>query len=436
MPPFPLPTAMRPNEHPAPLATLMVATCNVLNLAYPARLFYDNQDPYTQTEFERKLSWLGERFRVLNADVLAVQEVWDEGAFKSALAQSGLRYDFVAVPGAENHGPQKGSAGAAPLGPQGGAHGTPRVGIATRLKVDALQSFPDFPPGLEVQVPGLGRHARFERPPLVATLRMKHGQSLHVLTAHLKSKRPKLLQDGQGHPLEDRDDPKVMALASLRSLIMRGAEAMALRCLVIDLLHRTSVPLIVLGDFNDTPDSVTTQLICATNEIAYDRGARDVALFNAYELQGDAALKKDVAYSHIHQGSPSVLDQILVSEEFLPNGRHSIGDVRRVDYFNDHLHEGRDRSRSDHGFVRALLRLRMHAGTEPGHPRPTGRAEGLQPSPLAAPVAPAPPAASAAPAAPATPVAQGSLAPPPSPSVAPGSPSLPAGPRAVPGGHL
>ena len=84
-----------------------------------------------------------------------------------------------------------------------------------------------------------------------------------------------------------------------------------------------------------------------------------MALFNAYDLQGDTALKKDVAYSHIHQGSPSVLDQILVSEEFVQNGRNSVGDVKRVDYFNDHLHEGRDRTRSDHGFVRALLRLRM-----------------------------------------------------------------------------
>jgi len=115
----------------------------------------------------------------------------------------------------------------------------------------------------------------------------------------------------------------------------------------------------VMGDFNDTPDSVTTQLICATTEVAYDRSARDVALYNAYDVQGDAALKKDVAYSHIHQGMPAVLDQILVSEEFVPNARSaaSAGDVRRVDYFNDHLHEGRDRSRSDHGFVRALLRL-------------------------------------------------------------------------------
>ncbi|MFT4243175.1 MAG: endonuclease/exonuclease/phosphatase family protein [Acidovorax sp.] len=348
---------MRPNDPPQPLATLMVATCNVLNLANPGRMFYDNQEPYTQAEFDRKLTWLGERFRALNADVLAVQEVWDEAAFKGALSRSGLRYDFVAVPGAEN----------SPT--QAGAQGTPRVGLATRLKVEALQSFAEFPPGFQVQVPDIGAHTRFERPPLVATLRMKHGQPLNVLTAHLKSKRPKFLQDAQGNPLEDRDDRKVMALASLRSLIMRGAEAMALRCLVIDILHRTSMPLVVMGDFNDTPDSVSTQLICATNDIAYDRTARDVALFNAYELQGDAALKKDVAYSHIHQGMPSVLDQILVSEEFLPHGRNSVGDVRRVDYFNDHLHEGHDRSRSDHGFVRALLRLRT-GNIAPASPPP------------------------------------------------------------------
>ncbi|MBP8271560.1 MAG: endonuclease, partial [Sphaerotilus sp.] len=52
------------------------------------------------------------------------------------------------------------------------------------------------------------------------------------------------------------------------------------------------------------------------------------------------------------------LDQIWVSEELVHHARFAIGDVRRVEYFNDHLHEGRDRTRSDHGFVRALLRFR------------------------------------------------------------------------------
>jgi endonuclease/exonuclease/phosphatase family metal-dependent hydrolase len=327
------------------VTTLTAATANVLNLANPGRQFYTNQDVYSQNEFERKIEWLGGRIAALNADVLAVQEVWDEAAIKAAVSRSGLRYSTVAVPGAENNEKNH------------GAQNTPRVGIVTRLEVEQLQSLGDFPAPLQVQIPGLGEHTRFERPPLLATLRMKHGQRLHMLTAHLKSKRPKFLQDAQGNPLEDREDPKITALATLRSLMMRGAESAAMRHIVVDVLQRTHEPLIVMGDFNDGPHSVTTQIIAATSEVAYDKGARDAALWNAYEVQGEMALKKDVAYSHIHQGSPEVLDQVFVSEEFLPRSKFSIGDVRRVDYFNDHLQEGRDRSRSDHGFVRAVMRV-------------------------------------------------------------------------------
>ena len=44
----------------------------------------------------------------------------------------------------------------------------------------------------------------------------------------------------------------------------------------------------------------------------------------------------------------------LVHQDFVAKLKDS-----RVEVFNDHLFEGRDRSRSDHGFVRALLRLRL-----------------------------------------------------------------------------
>ena len=73
------------------------------------------------------------------------------------------------------------------------------------------------------------------------------------------------------------------------------------------------------------------------------------------------AVRRDIAYSHLHQGWPDLLDQIWVSEEFVGGSRFALGDVKRVEVFNDHLHEGRERWRSDHGFVRALLRLRMEA---------------------------------------------------------------------------
>ena len=46
---------MRLNDPPQPLATLMVATCNVLNLAQPGRAFYAGQDPYSEAEHGRKL---------------------------------------------------------------------------------------------------------------------------------------------------------------------------------------------------------------------------------------------------------------------------------------------------------------------------------------------------------------------------------------------
>lgn len=326
---------------PAP-ATLLLATCNALNLANPGRLFYANQEPFGADEYARKVDWLGGMLRRLNADVIAFQEVWDEAALRDAIAASGLRYPHAAAPGAEQ-----------------GATGTPRVGLATRWPLLQLRSQQAFEPQQAVAVPELGEHRAFERPVLEALIEMPGGRgTLRVLVVHLKSKRPKFLQNEAGEVVEDRDDPAVIARATLRSLVMRAAECAALRLLVHARLANTREPLVLMGDLNDSPHAVTTQMVAATQAIAFDRTARDTALFHAPDVQSDAAIRRDVAYSHVYQGWPEVLDQIWVSEEFVAGSRFAIGDLRRVEYFNDHLHEGRERIRSDHGLVRALVRLR------------------------------------------------------------------------------
>jgi endonuclease/exonuclease/phosphatase family metal-dependent hydrolase len=332
-----------PISLPAPpqWQTLQVATCNVLNLAVPGRVYYDNQEPYDQGEYERKTAWLGAQVARLGADVLGVQEVWDQSALRDVVERSGLRYDTAVAPGAEM-----------------GATGTPRLGLVTRLALDGIELIADFAPAAVVQVPEIGEYKRFERPVLHARLRTSRGQGLQVLVVHLKSKRPKILQDSTGRALEDADDPLVIARATLRSLLMRGAEAVALRAIVVGLLHRTKEPLLLLGDMNDGPQSVTSQMVAATQAVAYDRQARDVALWHAWDVATEPALRRHMAYSHVFQGWPELLDQIWVSEEFVATSRFALGDVRRVDVFNDHLHESRERWRSDHGFVRALLRLR------------------------------------------------------------------------------
>ena len=155
---------------PPDWATVMVASCNLLNLALPGRVYYPNQDAYSESEHERKLDWLGGMFRRLNADVIGVQEVWDEAALKAAVGRSGLRPPQVLAPGAET-----------------GAEGTPRVGLVTRLAVESVRSIAEFAPGEAVTVPEIGLHMRFERPVLHAALRTKRGQLLHVLVTHLKS---------------------------------------------------------------------------------------------------------------------------------------------------------------------------------------------------------------------------------------------------------
>ena len=327
---------------PVAWATCMVASSNVLNLALPGRAFYANVEPFTESEYQLKTGWLGSMIERLNADVLGLQEVWDEAALKTAVARSGLRYTHVLAPGAEQ-----------------GAVGTPRVALVTRLALEAVESVPSFGPHDHVVAPELGPHDRFERPVLKARLRMKQGQTLHVLVAHLKSKRPKFLQTETGELLEDRDDPVVVTRATLRSLLMRAAEAAALRRIVIDVLLRTHEPLVLLGDLNDAPHSATSQLIAATGAAVHDRDARDVALYHALDVQSEPGLRREMGYSHVYQGWPEQIDQVWVSEEFVAASRFAIGDVRRVEYFNDHLHEGRDRWRSDHGFVRALLRVRL-----------------------------------------------------------------------------
>jgi len=323
-------------------ATLVLATCNALNLARPGRVFYANQDAYGGDEYARKVEWLGGMVKRVNADVIAFQEVWDESALREVIAASGLRYAHLTAPGAEQ-----------------GAEGTPRVGLASRFKVIEVTSHKDFAPAQVVPVPELGEHRAFERPILEALIDLPGDRgTLRVLVAHLKSKRPKFLQDAQGNPTEDREDPAVLARATLRSLVMRAAECAALRLLVHGRLARTREPLVLMGDLNDSPHAVTTQIVAATQAIAFDRAARDTALFHAPDVQSDATIRRDVAYSHVHQGWPEVLDQIWVSEEFVASSRFARGDVRRVEYFNDHLHEGRDRTRSDHGLVRALVLLR------------------------------------------------------------------------------
>jgi predicted extracellular nuclease len=163
---------------------------------------------------------------------------------------------------------------------------------------------------------------------------------IDVLVVHLKSKRPDYRSGDSG------DDPQLYALACLRSLLRRGTEAVALRVLLSNMARERKRPRVVLGDFNDVAEAVTTSIVLGAGAPLGDR------MFDAFQLQPVRA----PCFSTVHDGVVSTIDHILVSEEFNPALPTAIGEVLEVAYLNDHLVLALPEA-SDHGQVIARIRL-------------------------------------------------------------------------------
>ncbi len=337
---------------------IKLATFNLLNLAPAGFQCYDNQEPLTPGLYSAKMDWTARSIDQLWPDFLGFQEVWSEAALRDAVNRSTWG--------------KKADAALTVLAPfAGDDNKLPRLGLATRLPILRQKSFVDLPPGLSVGLPGgevskvTKEHQQFSRPILMAELNLGEGNSMVVFNVHLKSKRPEFL-DG-----EDSRDPKLLATAQLRALLMRAAEAAGVRQLVLDELgelptspdarQRNNKAVAVIGDFNDGLRSVTTQMIARTSYKRVDKPERGRMLFDSVDVQSERHPRHEKSYTHIHDGEAECIDHILLSEEFWYASKNAIGEVTRVDYFNDHLALRFGPSAnvySDHGQVVATIRMK------------------------------------------------------------------------------
>jgi endonuclease/exonuclease/phosphatase family metal-dependent hydrolase len=304
------------------MTTLRIATINCLNLALAGRRTYEGFAPYTPDEYIAKTQWLATLLDRLAADFVLVQEVFHEQALSDVVRQTASRGRAFGF--------------AAPLADENNTK--PRLGLVWRQPWQPrIESIADLPPGCAVPVPERGEHTQFSRPLLRAAVPLSSGTPLTLLNVHLKSRRPEFV-DG-----ERSDDPCAEARAQLRSLIIRGAEAAALRRLVVESTHRSRAPLVVAGDFNDAPGAVTTQIVADTSWKPEDRPQRDCMLFDAFDVvrRLGPGRGRDVAYTVLHGGEPERIDHVLVSEEFVAQSKHAIGHVAAVEVLADHLVERR-----------------------------------------------------------------------------------------------
>jgi endonuclease/exonuclease/phosphatase family metal-dependent hydrolase len=304
------------------------ATFNVFNLAPPGVKVYDNLVPFTPEEYEAKIAWTARQIDLLDADVIGFQEIFSQEALKEALSRTHRYRDAVHLgfdpdPAADRL--------------------TPSVALVSRLGIAEREALPAFPSGIAMP-PGSRDADRFTRAPLHAAVVVSPDVTVDVVVVHLKSRRPDYRNGDSG------EDPQLYALACLRSLIRRGTEAAALRVLMSELARTRRRPRVVLGDFNDVADSVTTGIVLGVGTPLADR------LFDACQLQRRQDHLRHVGFSSVHEGRYTTIDHILVSEEFNANLPNAIGEVVDVVYLNDHLDLDLPEA-SDHGQVLARIRL-------------------------------------------------------------------------------
>ncbi len=309
------------------------ATFNVYNLAPAGAKLYDNLVPATQAQYEAKIAWTARQIDQLDADVIGFQEVFAQSCLRDALART-CNYRNATLVGFE---------------PDPSAERlTPGLALVSRVPLAGpATSYPVFPEGVAMPV-GSRDPDRFSRPVLHAQLTLSDGCNVDVVVVHLKSKRPDY-RNG-----DNAEDPLLYAMANLRSLIRRGTEAAGLRVLLCALSEGGRRPRVVLGDFNDVADAVTTNIILGGGN-GDDAGISD-RLYDSYQVQLRQDHLRHVGFSNIQDGHFITIDHILVSEEFNPASRHAIGEVLEVRYLNDHLTQDVPEA-SDHGQVVARISL-------------------------------------------------------------------------------
>jgi endonuclease/exonuclease/phosphatase family metal-dependent hydrolase len=311
------------------------ATFNVCNLAPAGAKLYDNLTPLSEEEYQAKANWTAQQIDDLDADVIGFQEIFSQAALLDVLSRTrkyreATHAGFDPDPSAERL--------------------TPNVALVSRLPlVAAPEIYANFPEDVPCDS-GSPDSDRFARAPLHAQVVMPGGRVVDVIVVHLKSRRPDYRHGDNG------EDPLVYAMASLRSLVWRGTEAVALRVLLSKMMRDSRRPCVVLGDFNDTADAVTTTIVLGNGNMHTTGEERRGRLYDANQIQLRQDHLRHIGYTSIHEGHYSTIDHVLVSEEFNRESPRAIGEVVDVSYFNDHLRQERPEA-SDHGQVLVKLRL-------------------------------------------------------------------------------
>ncbi|MEM6696166.1 MAG: endonuclease/exonuclease/phosphatase family protein [Pseudomonadota bacterium] len=390
-----------------------IASFNVKNLIGPDQEYY-RFERYTAEEYAWKEDWLADQVLSLNADICCFQEIFDEAPLRAVLTeadQRGAALNDAVVPGRDKPYRRKaifrklkyqsynGAALAFAPNVNDGAPGARRPGLAivSRFGFEGEpEMVQDLDPGYTIPFQeltgedgGAYQLSRLSRP--ILKVRVPVGDHvISVFNVHLKSKLGEFFRPEGADFAPEQNllayDPGGRALGSLKGALRRMAEAWVLRELILGEIA-DGYPVMVLGDFNDSENSVAAEIIAgerpfvnyawmrrhdaqsrderySETEAAEIRGAIEAVRLHSAEKLFVRKSLRDMVYTSAFGGVYESIDQILFSHGLHPDNPDRIGEMTYFSVFNDHLTDGAhpeapyNKLASDHGQIMAHMSLR------------------------------------------------------------------------------
>lgn len=325
--------------------TLKLATANLYNFIEPPNAYYHSDQIYTQEQWQNKRSWLSFYLTSHKPDVIAFQEVFSPESLKSLVESQGYPYfTVVDKPQAINHYTFK----------------KPVVCLASRypiLSSIALKADPQT-----VEYFGLLSNFSYSRSPIRATIELPSLGATDVYVVHLKSHRP--MQDVAPSPIRLQDALSFEVIGSWSSTIQRGSEASHLMIDIINRRTESQNPIILMGDFNDDLYSDTLSALRLNNVRNVQNLISEIPL-SYYQLHDSWQLfaknkpnHKTRPATHYYQSKGSILDYILLSNEFDTDDINNKAQIIEFICEDRHLFDSDVMEGSDHALLSLTISLR------------------------------------------------------------------------------
>ncbi len=333
--------------------SISFASFNLYNLQLPNKKWRGKK--YSQEEYSDKIKWTAYKLKILDADVIAFQELWSGKCLEDAFAEAGLDQDYtlhfikpswydIAVAAA----------------------------VRKPLVVDEVKVHKSFPEGFRLIKREVDHSTstvidedddievvinKFSRSILQLSIKspeFSNDPSIQVFATHLKSKLPTRLDKQEGEIAKTKKHSH--ALGDALSTIRRLSEATALRMILTNLLKNSDAPAVALGDFNDSVTSnalaiVTAQAKYRLYDASRTGSSSDTGLYSSAIMQSFRSIK-DTVYTHEHDGIKDTLDHILFSEQFYPYSKNKLWSFKEMKVWNDHVGDDLAHT-SDHGIIKA-----------------------------------------------------------------------------------